>query len=320
MFFRSALLISLFASTMLPAQDIHYLALGDSISFGLDIRKVPVPPATTPRPAPSDFVGYPEVLDSPTGIPAITNLVNLSCPGETSASFIDVSKPDNQCHFRDLSNPGFKAAFGVHSPYIIDKGGIFQGGIDGAQLTEALLRFDKDPAINLVTLNLGGNDLLLLQARCSAGPASPPDPACVLPQLPGVLAAYAQNLKSILQAIRGKYNDKLVLVTFYSPNYTNTPEGQLQMTAVSALNGMARLVALGFNVKIADGYTAFAAASRSKGGDPCAAGLLVRLSETTCDVHPSLIGQTLLAKTVMDVYNSGYYTSRNKNQQGNQQE
>jgi lysophospholipase L1-like esterase len=279
-----------------------------------------VPPAP-PTPA-TVFTGYPEILDSTTGIAKISNLVNLSCPGETSASFIDVSKPDYQCHYRSPDHPGFKAYYGLHDTYFTDQGGIYNGGIDGAQLAEALLRFDKDPAINLVTINLGGNDLILLQERCRPNPLSPPDAACVLSQLPGVLASYAQNLKSILQRIRGKYNDKLVLVTFYSPDYSNTPDGQLQMTAVSALNGMARLVALGYNVKIADGYTAFATASRSTGGDPCKAGLLVRTGETTCDVHPSLAGQTLLAKTVMDVYNSGYGTSKAKkdNQQDSQQD
>jgi lysophospholipase L1-like esterase len=300
MFFRSALLISLFASTMLQAQNIHYLALGDSISFGLDIRRLPVPPATTPRPPASDFVGYPEILDSATGIPAITSLVNLSCPGEISASFLDVTKPDNQCHYQPNLNPpqiGYKLAFGLHSDYLTDAAG---GVPQGSQMAEAVVRLHDDSAIGLVTLTLGGGDLQLLQARCGL------DPGCVLPALPGVLAAYGQNLATILGTLRsrngGNYNGTIMLVTVYSPDYTNTPEGQLQMTAVSALNGVARLVALGFNVKIADGYTAFASASRKYGGDPCAAGLLVRIGESTCDVHPSLEGQTLLAKTVMDLY------------------
>ena len=297
MFFRSALLIGLFASTMLQAQNIHYLALGDSISFGLDIRRLPVPPATTPRPPASDFVGYPEVLDSPTGIPAVTSLVNLSCPGEVSASFLDVTKPDNQCHFVSPDHPGYKLAFGLHSGYLTDAPG---GVPQGSQMAEAVVRLHEDSAIGLVTLTLGGGDLQLLQARCGL------DPACVLPALPGILAAYGQNLSSILGTLRsqngGNYTGTIMLVTVYSPDYTNTPEGQLQMTAVSALNGVARLVALGYNVKVADGYTAFAIASRPYGGDLCKAGLLVRTSATTCDVHPSLAGQTLLAKTVMDRY------------------
>lgn len=43
---------------------------------------------------------------------------------------------------------------------------------------------------------------------------------------------------------------------------------------------------------------AFVAASAPYGGDNCAAGLLIQLTPTTCDLHPSAAGQTLLAQTV----------------------
>jgi hypothetical protein len=42
-------------------------------------------------------------------------------------------------------------------------------------------------------------------------------------------------------------------------------------------------------------------ASAPFGGDSCAAGLLVKLPDGTCDTHPSLAGQELLASTVLQV-------------------
>ena len=48
----------------------------------------------------------------------------------------------------------------------------------------------------------------------------------------------------------------------------------------------------------ADGFAAFQLASALYDGDPCKAGLLVRMSETTCDSHPSPAGRDLLAATV----------------------
>src|SRR5512145_1288174 len=70
-----------------------YLALGDSVAFGLDPRLVPdlgfscfsCASFTSAVPPPTDkvFVGYPEYLRARLGLP----VENASCPGETSASF-----------------------------------------------------------------------------------------------------------------------------------------------------------------------------------------------------------------------------------------
>src|SRR5664280_232851 len=58
----------------------QYLALGDSIPFGYNPLLMPVPPATTPAPVVTDFVGYPE-LAAPKLKLALTN---ASCPGQTA--------------------------------------------------------------------------------------------------------------------------------------------------------------------------------------------------------------------------------------------
>jgi hypothetical protein len=69
--------------------------------------------------------------------------------------------------------------------------------------------------------------------------------------------------------------------------------------AFTQLNGIASGIASAFGSKIADGFGAFFAATLPFGGDSCAAGLLVKFPNGTCDTHPSLAGQELLADTVL---------------------
>jgi hypothetical protein len=53
-----------------------------------------------------------------------------------------------------------------------------------------------------------------------------------------------------------------------------------------------------FGAKIADGFKAFQLVSALAGGDPCAAGLLIRFPNNSCDIHPSNRGRDLLAAAV----------------------
>jgi len=63
-----------------------YLALGDSVPFGYD-------PAAAVGAAASRYTGYPELAAPQLGL----RLSNLSCPGESSGSLIDVKAPDKGC-------------------------------------------------------------------------------------------------------------------------------------------------------------------------------------------------------------------------------
>jgi hypothetical protein len=49
---------------------------------------------------------------------------------------------------------------------------------------------------------------------------------------------------------------------------------------------------------VADGFGAFGAASAAFGGSPCAAGLLIKLPDGTCNIHPSPAGHRLLAAAI----------------------
>lgn len=269
--------IALFSIPAFAANEKNYtyLALGDSIAFGLDPRLLPPPPTNLSGVDPFDFAGYPETVAALTRRLQNKKLMNAACPGETSASFLSDKAVDLGCRV-------FKMQAGLRAEY---------SGTQGAFAVAELL---KNKKIDLVTLNIGGNDLSILQYSCTA-PAGVLNAECVQKGLPATLGQYAQNLTGILTAIRSTgYRGTLILLKQYSPSADPLFQG-----AVLALNDVMSQVSGGFSAKLADGFTAFAWASASNGGDPCAAGLLIRLSTTTCDIHPSPKGRLLLAGAVM---------------------
>jgi lysophospholipase L1-like esterase len=245
----------------------RYLALGDSVSFGLDLTLAP--PLTPDR-----YIGYPEIVADFQHQLQSKKEVNASCPGQSSSSFIDFHVPDIGCQ-------GFKRDVGLHTSY------------SGSQLAFAKTQLQNNKHIDLVTLSIGGNDLLILQDFCSHATSFP---MCVEQFRPVFLDAYETNLRLILTTIRtdASYKDTLVLVKYYPLN-----TDKLFTATIGALNDRMELMGNEFGAKFADGFTAFQMASTPFQGDPCKAGLLVRLSPTTCDVHPSRLGQSVLAVTVL---------------------
>jgi lysophospholipase L1-like esterase len=115
----------------------------------------------------------------------------------------------------------------------------------------------------VVTLSVGGNDLLGLQQRC-ANPAPYPTFAdCVGANLQSVLQLYACNLTNILTALRANYKGTLILVTTYSPS-----ADPLFDQVVGPLNQVLALVGAPFGTKFADVFTAFKlAAALFPGGE-----------------------------------------------------
>jgi lysophospholipase L1-like esterase len=276
----SCLLLLISAGSLRAANESNftYLALGDSIAFGLDPTLFR---PGLPAPTPSQFTGYPEIVADAEHLLQSKKEVNAACPGETSASFYIPGAPDNGCNTTNgpLGVP-FKLFPGLHTNY------------SGTQLAFAISHLSTNKHINLVTLGIGGNDLLLVEAQCAANPST--FAACVQATLPGVLQSYAGNLAAILTAIRANYRGTLVLVN----NYSSSAD-PLFIQAVAALDSVTKQVGTNFGAKFADAFTAFQIASALHNGDPCASGLLIHLSATTCDVHPSPLGRDLLAATVL---------------------
>ena len=243
-------------------KDTRYLALGDSVAFGFN----PTVPVSL-----SNYHGYPEFVSD--GIHR--KVANASCFGETSGSFLSLDEPDLGCHaWKAAGNPLFISYSGTQMDYAVNY----------------LL---NNPNPEFVTINIGGNDLGLLQVECNF------DLTCEFMKLPIVLGTYGRNMFTIFTNLRvqAKYQGPIVLLTYYVFNY----QDPVQVGAFTQLNGIASGIATAFGAKIADGFTAFLVASTPFGGDSCAAGLLVKLPDGTCDTHPSLAGQKLLASTVLQV-------------------
>jgi hypothetical protein len=242
-----------------------FLSLGDSIAFGFN-------PLVAPTPV-SNYVGYPEFIASKGN-----KVTNASCPGESSGSFLDATAPDTGCR-------GFKAQFALHADY------------ETTQMA-FLLSVLKKTNFSYITLNLGANDLFLLQGACQG------DVTCIQNGLPGVVQAYSANLNKgfdqvVAADLASKCKGKFIGVTTYATNY-NDP---LAVPALTAINSALRTFTTSQRVsgKVVDGFEEFRLASLAFGGDACAAGLLIKKPDNTCDIHPSQKGREILGAAILKV-------------------
>jgi hypothetical protein len=242
---------------------IKGLALGDSIAFGMD------PLVTTPQ-NPAAYKGYPDVINSVAG--AAITVANAGCPGETSGSLLSATAVDNGCR-------QWKAAYSLHANYETTQ----------IAFAESYIKANKDT--KYVSIDVGANDLLILQRNCAG------DVACINAGMPPLLAAYGQNLTATYQRVRAAgFTGKFVGLGVYAMNYNDA----LSVGALTALNGVLKQVTEANGGKYADGFAAFKNVAAKKNNDSCAAGLLIKLPNGTCDIHPSPAGRDLLAKTVVE--------------------
>lgn len=237
---------------------IPYLALGDSLPYGWDVVTQPV------TVDPSAHVGYPEVLATRSPL----EVTNASCPGETSSSFLSAAAPATCAAARQIA--GIKVDWG-----------------DGTQLAFAADFLAANPDTGLVSIQLGANDLF----QCQATPGGC-DPA----EFAGVLQTIATNLTTTIVTLRSTgYTGPIVLVAYYALDYTDP--NQVFVAQVSRDAVLQPLADAFDGVVVADGFAAFERASRRSGGDPCAAGLLLRRPDG-CDIHTTPTGDRVLAQAV----------------------
>jgi lysophospholipase L1-like esterase len=244
-----------------------YLALGDSVPFGfrgglsLEYRD------------PTNFVGYPELIAEDRGF----DVVNASCPGETTASFLDTTAQSNGCT-NSLNSPlGYRANFPLHVHY---------DSLQQSQLEFAVETLKRTPDVGLVTLQIGANDGFLCQQTT-------PDRCAAPAELQAVAQTVQTNVDQILSTLRddGGYDGQIVVVTYYALD--NSPATAASMIL---LNEALSRAAQAHDATVADGFGAFQSAAAPFGGDPVAAGLVL-----PHDVHPSERGQRLLAQAVEKV-------------------
>jgi lysophospholipase L1-like esterase len=246
-----------------------YLALGDSVAFGY------VPPQAVPAPDyshASNFVSYANYVAADLG----ERVANASCPGETTASFLDPSAQSNGCENSVGSPVGYRTDFPLHVQY------------SGSQIAYAVKYLtDHANRTNLVTIDIGANDGFVcqqLENGCTSSGA-----------LSGLASQISTNLSSIYGQIRATgYRGPLVALSYYSLSYSDPAQVQV----AEFLNSIIAGVTNAFGGIVADGFTAFETPSAAFGGDPCAAGLLIRLPDGSCNIHPSQRGHELLAQAI----------------------
>jgi lysophospholipase L1-like esterase len=244
-----------------------YLALGDSVAFGFRGN------LSTDYHDATNFVGYPELVAKDLGL----EVVNASCPGETTASFLDATADSNGCENRPRSDTGFRDSFPLHVAY---------DSADQSQMDYALETLRRNEDIRLISVQIGANDGFICQSatadRCQ-------DPA----EVQAVGQTIRTNLGQILSRLRGEghYGGPIVLVNYYALDYSSP-----LATASSLMNGVIAAVAAANEATVADAFAAFQKASSGSGGNAVTAGLVL-----PNDVHPSEKGQRLLADTVESV-------------------
>ncbi len=231
-----------------------YLALGDSVPFGWSDALG----AITQKPW--RFQGYPKLLASALDLP----LLDAACPSEASGSFVSADAPDDGCR-------AYKASHDLHVDYA------------GTQLDYALEVVRSHPRLELVTLQVGANDLQIVGKSCGG------DPACIVSALPAALQETVAHVVTIVANLRAAgYAGQIVLIDYYSPD-----AGQALL--IQALDGaLAQAAAYpGLGVDSVDLYGPF-------GSDPCAAGLIAKV-DGRCEIHPSRAGHELIASLVAQV-------------------
>jgi lysophospholipase L1-like esterase len=255
-----------------PAAHGTYLALGDSVAFGyVPSNAVPTPNYYDPR----SFVGYPEDLARALHV----RVSNASCPGETTASFLFPGAQSNGCENRLGSSTGYRTEYPLHVQY------------SGTQMQYALRYLATHRHTWLVTIDIGANDVFLCQETTA-------DMCTSTAEFDAVLQEIQTNLTTIYSLIRhvAHYHGLLVALTYYSTSYSNATE----VAGTEALDSVIASVTEEFGGKVADGFDAFKGPSEDFGGDPCAAGLLIKVPGG-CNIHPSHAGQLLLAQAIEDV-------------------
>ena len=235
-----------------------------------------VPPEAVPAPnylVAHSFVGYPQYLAQQLRI----RVSNASCPGETSASMLVAGAQSNGCENSPGSPVGYSTLYPLHVQY------------QGTQMEYALHYLAAHKHTRLITIDIGANDAFLCQETTADHCTSPVE-------LAGVASEIAGNLGTIFHDLRvvAGYQGPIVVLTYYSLSYSDPAT----IAGSEFLNSVLSGVTLASGGIVADGFGAFEGPSLAFGGDPCAAGLLIKLPDGTCNIHPSPAGHQLLAAAI----------------------
>jgi lysophospholipase L1-like esterase len=261
------------ASPKFSSPKRYSLALGDSLAFGYQEAKfLQMVAAGAYDPAGFDS-GYVDLFGArlETVRPGSTT-VNYSCPGETSATFVNAG-----CFFRS------SVPLPLHDDYPATT----------PQLTAAVAFLRAHPGeVSPITLSLGADDFLLPYLfACNRSLA------CVEPAIPALLSQVRRNLDVVLATLADASPDsELILIAYYNPFALNDPA---TTAVVQQLNDVVAEVADAHRARIADAFTTINA-----GPQPATLCSLTLMCAPFADLHPSDAGYAAIAEDVWAA--SGY--------------
>lgn len=244
-----------------------YLALGDSLAYGMQIGKLKDQMAAGSVQASSFDTGYVDVFAA--GLRAASpglRVVDLGCPGETTASFIA-----GPCAYAATGKPFGTTPLPLHMGY------------PGAQLAAATDYLSSHPGeVGTITLDIGINDLRAVQLDCPAGSEFT---GCVTARWPAALERTEANLRTILGRLRDAAPGATILVMPYY-NWLAVTDPATDRS-VEQLN---RAIAAAAAIAGARTVDAFAAFNRTGGDERKRLCELTLFCGPTHDLHPSDAG------------------------------
>ena len=247
-----------------------YLALGDSVAFGYE------PSNATPAPNYANqwsFISYANYVARDYGV----RVVNASCPGETTASMLNVTAQSNGCENSYVNGTnvpeGYRTLYPLHVKY------------SGTQTAFAVRYLTMHKHTRFVTIDIGANDAFLCQAMTADGCTSPAELANVGNEI-------ATNLAWIYSQIRQVYSGPIIALDYYSLDYNSLADNETS----AFLNSVINKVTAAFGGTVADGFGAFETASGAS-LSPCTAGLLIPVPGS-CNIHPTHLGHQVLAQAI----------------------
>lgn len=245
----------------------YYLALGDSAAFGAQLGKFfqelasgTYDPASFNTGYVDDFGGQMRSID-----PGLET-VNLSCPGESTSSFMAT------CPFKAFGLP-------LHTNY------------SGSQESAALAFLRSHPAqVTPITIDIGLNDA----AFPCAGPTFLIDIGCLHATMPAALVSVAKNLPTILADLQeASPSSEIILMTYYNPFYLQDTSTD---ALIESLNNELLSVAAKRHVRVADAFAPF-----NRSGDEVTTLCGLTLMCPALDIHPSDAGYAVIAQQFWSV-------------------
>lgn len=172
--------VSTAATAARPRPQRFYLALGDSLTYGMQPDK-----ASRNLPPSGFHTGYVDVVAARLrALNPRMKVVNYGCPGESTVTFTQ-----GKC-------PWLADGMKLHAPFT------------GTQMQAALAFLRAHPRdVNPITLTLWGNDVFAAFDRCRV------TLACVKSRSPQVIAAIAGHLGAILRRLRAAAPASTIVVT-----------------------------------------------------------------------------------------------------------